>query len=191
MVIFSGLTPMNAYSLIQPKLRNINLHNVTHSLISQNPRERMFVVQISLLVVTLLSLISWNLSLMQTTKEANPHPHFAPCVNMWSCPLLLLLLLLLMPLVEYWCMHPPHHPGRPSGVGHTSVGDKRTNSNCPHTCYVLFHIVTCYTNSIISCIHVNTTKLHNITYTLVATNMTLRSLECKCYLHLWKVVRCN
>ena len=37
---------------IHPKLRNINPHNVTHSLISRNPRERIFVVQISLLIVT-------------------------------------------------------------------------------------------------------------------------------------------
>ena len=40
------------------KLRDINLHNVTHSLISRNPREHMSVVQISLFIVTLLSLVS-------------------------------------------------------------------------------------------------------------------------------------
>jgi hypothetical protein len=42
---------------ILPELRNINLHKVMHSLISRNPRERMFVVQISLLIATFLSLI--------------------------------------------------------------------------------------------------------------------------------------
>jgi hypothetical protein len=68
---------------MHPKLCNINPHNVTHSLISRNPRERMFVVQISLLIVTFLSLMPQNLSLMQTTKEVNPHPRIAPCVNMW------------------------------------------------------------------------------------------------------------
>jgi hypothetical protein len=57
---------------------------MSHSLISRNPRERMFVVQISLHIVTFLSLISQNLSLMQTIKEVNPHPRIAPCVNMWS-----------------------------------------------------------------------------------------------------------
>ena len=31
---------------IHPKLRNTNPHNITHCLISLNPRERMFVVQI-------------------------------------------------------------------------------------------------------------------------------------------------
>ena len=66
------------------KLHNINFHNVTHSLISRNPREQMFVVQISFLIVTYLSLISRILSLMQTTKEVNPHPHIVSCVNMWS-----------------------------------------------------------------------------------------------------------
>ena len=44
----------------------------------------MFVVQISLLIVTFLSLISQNLSLPQITKEVNPRPRIAPCVNMWS-----------------------------------------------------------------------------------------------------------
>jgi hypothetical protein len=147
-----------------PKLRNANLHNVKHSLISRNPRERMFVFQILLLIVTFLSLISQNLSLMQTTQEVNSHPRMAPCVNMWS--------------VECWCMHLPHRLGRPSGVDHTNVGDGRTNSNCPHISFVLFHNIICYTNSIVLHIHVITTKLHNITRTLVATSVILWSLEC-------------
>ena len=44
----------------------------------------MFLVQISLLVVTFLSLISQRLPLMQIVVEVNPHPCIAPCVNMWS-----------------------------------------------------------------------------------------------------------
>ena len=43
---------------LHPTLYNFNLHNVTHSTISQNPREQMFAVQISLLIVKFLALIS-------------------------------------------------------------------------------------------------------------------------------------
>ena len=41
-----------------------------------------------------------------------------------------------------------------------------------------FHRIVCYTNSSVSRIHVNTTKLRSITCTLVATGVILRSLEC-------------
>ena len=69
----------------------MNPPNVTHSLISRNPRERMFVGQISLLIVTFSPLISHKLLLMQTTQEVNPHPRIAPChVNMWSVTFLFL-----------------------------------------------------------------------------------------------------
>ena len=87
------------------KLRNINFHNVTHSPIFQNPKEWMFVVQISLFIVTLLSLISWNLSWMQTTKEVNPHPRIASCVNMWSVTFLFLFFFLCHLLNVGACVH--------------------------------------------------------------------------------------
>jgi hypothetical protein len=128
----------------------------------------MFIVQTLLLIVTFLSFISRNLSSMQTTQAVNPHPRIAPCVNMWSVTFFFFL-----------HMHPPHHPGRPSGVDHTNIGDGRTNPNRPHISFALFHSVTCYTNSLVSCIHVNTTKLRNITCTLAATDVILRSLECQ------------
>ena len=44
--------------------------------------------------------------------------------------------------------------------------------------FVLFHNVTCYTNSLLSHIHTNTIEHPNITCTLFATSMILRSLEC-------------
>ena len=80
---------------MHPKLRNINPLNVTHSLMSRNPRERMFVVQISLFIVTFLSLISQNLALVQTTQEVNPHPRTTPWVNTWSVTFLFFLFLFL------------------------------------------------------------------------------------------------
>ena len=130
----------------------------------------MFVVQISLLIVTFLSLISQNVSLMQITKEVNPHPCFAPCVNMWSVAFLFFFFLCLLAMCHIaweW----------PSEVDHTSVGDGRTNLNSPHIRFVLFHNVTCYPISIISCIHLNTAKLRNTTCTLVATGVILRRLD--------------
>ena len=41
--------------------------------------------------------------------------------------------------------------------------------------FVLFHHVTCYTDSLLSRIHVNTTELMNIMCTFVATSVTIQS----------------
>jgi hypothetical protein len=150
-----------------PKLHNINHHNVTHSLISREPREWMFVVQISLLIVTFLSLISQILSLMQTTKEANPHPCIAPCVNMWS--------------ITYFSSS--YATTRWMLVHAYATLPEKVKWSGPHHIIkmlhcALFYSVTYYINSTVSYIHVNTTKLRNITCTLVATCDILRSLEC-------------
>ena len=133
-----------------------------------------FVVQVSLLIVTFLSFTSRNLSIMQTTKEVSPHPHIASCVNMRSVVFFFFFLCRLLDVGA--CVRHIAHEAH--GVDHNSVGDWRTNSNCPHISFVLFHNVTCYTNSIASRIHVNTIKLCNTTCTLVATRVILWSLEC-------------
>ena len=54
-------------------------------------------------------------------------------------------------------------------------------ASCCHCCnvdFVFSHIVTCYTNPLFSCTHVNTADLLNVTCTLVATGMILGRLEC-------------
>ena len=134
----------------------------------------MFVVQISLFIVTFLSLISQNVSLI-TTKEFNPRPYIASCVNMWNVFFFFFFFFLCHLLNVGACVC--HIAGEGHGVDHTSVGDRRTNSDRPHISFVLFHNVTCYTNFTVSRIHVNTTKLRNITCTLIATCVILRSLE--------------
>ena len=83
-------------------------------------------------------------------------------------------------------------PSLISWVFDNNVNHRRTQitrlhaSRCHHCIYchycnidfVLFLNVTSYTASLLSCIHVNTTELLNITCTLVASSMILWRLEC-------------
>ena len=139
-----------ALKYVHPKLHNINPHNVSHSLISWNPREQMLVVQISFLMVMFLSLISWMLSLMEPIKEVNPHPHIAPCVNMWSVTFLFFFSFSFSYATCWMLVH-----------AYATSSGKVKWSGPHHTIKmlqcVLFHSVTCHTDSIVSCIHVNTT----------------------------------
>jgi hypothetical protein len=130
----------------------------------------MFVVQISFIFVTFLSLMSRNLSLMQTTHKVNPHPRISPCVSATFFFIFFFLCHLLN--VGACICHITQE------VEHTRVGDRRMNLNCIHISFVLFYNITCYTNSIITHINVNTTKLCNIMCTLVATCVILWSLKC-------------
>ena len=118
-----------------------------------------------------LSYITIFLSLMQTIQEVDPHPHIAPCVNMWGVTFLFLFCFFLclcdLSIGGACICHIAHGVGQ-SGLYHTI--------KMLH--FVLFHSVTCYTNSKVSRIHVNTTELRNTTCALVVTSVILRSLEC-------------
>ena len=67
------------------------------------------------------------------------------------------------------------------------MNHQRTQTTSSHTSHyhyrnvdfvLLFHNVTCCTNSLLSRIHVHTEKLFNITCTLIAPGVILWSLEC-------------
>ena len=125
----------------------------------------MSVVQISLHIVTFLSLIS----LKKSTHT------FAPCVNIWSVTFLFLFFS--CHLLNVRCMH--RHITQEGQVEWTTLVQVTGEQiQIILTSPLLFHNVTCYANSIVSHIHVNTTKLHNITHTLVVTDVILRSLKC-------------
>ena len=84
-------------------------------------------------------------------------------------------------LPPYYHISLPYVMGFDIKVIHQRI--KTTHSYASHCHYsnvdfVLFHNVTCYNNSLLSCIHVNTTCLLNITSTLVAIGVLLGRLEC-------------
>ena len=69
-------------------------------------------------------------------------------------------------------------------IHHQRIQTTRSHaSRCQycHYCnvdFVLFHNVTCYTNSLLSHIHVNTVELLDVTCILIAISMIWWSLEC-------------
>jgi hypothetical protein len=75
----------------------------------------------------------------------------------------------------------PYIIGFDINIIHQRIQTTRLHSSRCHywgVDFVLFHYVTCYTNSLLSCIHVNNAYLLNITCTLVATYMILGRLHC-------------
>ena len=155
--------------MLHPKLCTINPHNITRSLISRNPRERMLVVQISLLIVIFLCLISRIFVINANHQRSQPTPsHCAMCQYM-----------------EYSSSPPPPPPyatcwmlvhayaNLPGNAKWIGSHHRRWEENESK-----FRRVTCYTGYKVSLIHVNTTILHTITCTSVATCVILRSLEC-------------
>ena len=118
---------------------------------------------------------------MQITQEVDPHSRIAPRVNMWSVTFFFFFFFL------YFFFFLCHL----LNVGaYATLPGKAKWSGPHHTIkimhFVLSHSFTCYTYSIVSCIHVNTTKLGNITCTLVATGVILRSLDCIDLIHYMK-----
>ena len=95
---WATLGPMLTFFYEHSNLCNINLCNVTHFLITQNPMDRMFVVEsYSLLSQVFLPYICGFV--IRTTIEVNPYPRIVPCVCTRSVFFFFFLLLLLMPIL--------------------------------------------------------------------------------------------
>ena len=133
------------------------LHSViSTSLISRNPREWMFLVQISLLIVTLLSLVSrffchWS-------KPSKKSIHTLALRRVLICGVS-------SSSSSSWML-----------VHAYATSSRKAKWSGPHQRRweeneLKFHSVTCYSKCIVSRIHVNTTKLRNITCALVGTRV--------------------
>ena len=134
----------------------------------------MFVIQISLLIVTFLFLISRIL--VMNANHQRIQPTLSPCAMCQhvECHLFFLFSFFFL------C----HLLNVGAFICHITW-EGQVEWTTPHYTikmlhFVLFHNVTCYTISIVSRIHINITKLRNITCTLVAKCMILWSLECAC-----------
>ena len=162
--------------MVHPKLHKINLHNVTHFSI---PKPQGTDVRSSQLTPYCHISLPYIMKFVIDAKHPRSQStllHCAMCQHV-ECRLLILLFFLChLLIVGAFVLH----IAREGQVEWTTLVqvDRRTNSNSPHISFVSFHDVTCYTNFIVSHIHVNTTKLRNIMCTLVAASVILRSLEC-------------
>ena len=136
---------------IHPKLRNINNHNITHSLTSQNPTERMFFKSHSFLS---------HFSLLYDKCCHQCKPPKKSTHNLALCHVSICGLSPSSSSFSYATL-----PGHAKWSGPHQW--KWTENDFK------FHSFKCYTNSILSRIHVNAKK--TITCTLVATCVILRS----------------
>ena len=141
----------------------------------------MFIVQISLLIVTFLSLIS-QFFFCHQCKAPKKSTHTLALRHVSICGLSSSSSSSSF-YVDATCWVLVHASATSSGKAKWSgPHQRRWEEN-----ELKFHSVTCYTNSTISRIHVNTTKLRNITCTLIATSVILRSLECSWGVVIWIV----
>jgi hypothetical protein len=136
------------------KLRNIRLHNVTHSLISHNLRGTHFRSSSLTLIVTFLSLPSLKPPKKSTHTLALRHVSFIQSV---AFLFLLCYFFFLCHLLDVGaCVRHIVHKGQVEW----------TNIKMLH--FVLFHSDTCYTSSTVSRIHVNVANLCIVMCTLVS-----------------------
>ena len=157
-ILYTKLSSWKSTFILHPKFRNINLHSVTRSLTSRNHRERIFTVQISLLIVTYLSLTS---RICHWCKPPKKSTHTLALLHVSTCGVSS------SSSSSATCWMLVH--------AYATLSRKAKWSGPQHNIKML-HI--CYANFIVSRIHVSTTKLCNIMCTLVATCVILRRLEC-------------
>ena len=143
--IYNIMRSNNAIHQVHPKLRNTNPHNITHSLMSWNLREWMFVLQISLLIVTFLSLISWTFVIDASHQWKLIHflalRHVSVCGVSPSSS---------SSSAVCWMLVHAYAPS-PRKAKWSGPQQWRWEAN-----EFKLHSVTCYTDSIVSHIHVNT-----------------------------------
>ena len=132
--------------IVHPKLRNVNPHNTTHSLISQNPREWMFVVQISLPYCHIYLPYITNFVINASHPKSQPTPSHRAMWQYVQCHVLLLL-----PLVEWW-LHA--YATSPIKAKWSGPHKQRWEEN-----EFKFHSVTCYTKSKVN--HASMSTLQN------------------------------